>query len=461
MSYSDNLLILSVIIAIVAVGFSAWMLLHYFKKNRNKNNNNNNNKNENETNKSITTSPPPQTPHNTKETEHITQTKATSTSSPTKSASFKPKTRISVFKTTKTTIQCHPDEPPITITSTTTQHIDIPKSSIPNWSPFIQGLTYGLIEEQGLRPQMENCAKIMDMIQKNGENIKKYSFSLFDGHLGQDAAKFCTHHLPQYVEEIINQKQQEQHTTVITEESIITESIRAAFHKTDKEFKHYAFTNKCEAGAVGVYIYYDSSFMYVANVGDCQAVLCSDGEYKILTKEHNVTKNDDERTRCKQYIINDRINGELSITRAIGDYHECNNNSNPPQKEGNNGNNYKHKKVDGLICEPHIIKHKLSSKDEFVIIACDGLWDVLTPKHAMKECRRSLRHNADCTVAAKKLVDLATKKLTTDNVSVMVIGFANKDSESGKLHIGPKLELLRRPSRLRFRKRASSSTKKK
>merc|ERR1712080_732373 len=96
-----------------------------------------------------------------------------------------------------------------------------------------------------------------------------------------------------------------------------------------------------------------------------------------------------------------------------------------------------------------------------------GLWDVIDCKNAMTECRRSLRKNGDVNEAAKKLINLAQKlsnqstldspnqnnndgpPLTSDNISVMVIGFANKDKETGKEHIGPKMEELKRPNRRR------------
>lgn len=72
--------------------------------------------------------------------------------------------------------------------------------------------------------------------------------------------------------------------------------------------------------------------------------------------------------------------------------------------------------------------------DEFIIIACDGLWDVISTDLALTDCRRALRQSNDCQKAAEFLVESALKKHTTDNVSVIVIGFGNF-SENGNLQI--------------------------
>eukprot|EP00486_Rosalina_sp_Unknown_P006060 CAMPEP_0201569562 /NCGR_PEP_ID=MMETSP0190_2-20130828/11305_1 /ASSEMBLY_ACC=CAM_ASM_000263 /TAXON_ID=37353 /ORGANISM="Rosalina sp." /LENGTH=568 /DNA_ID=CAMNT_0047992003 /DNA_START=224 /DNA_END=1931 /DNA_ORIENTATION=+ len=363
---------------------------------------------------------------------------------------------------------------PITITQTKTEEIDIPSNLL--WSPFVQGLRFAVKEDQGKRQHMENSTNIWDMDDHKNDSHKKMSFSLFDGHLGDAAAKFCTKHLPQYVAQFIDNIEQsmdndddmmmsdDDMTWQNDQDDDIAAAIRKAFYKTDQEFKKYAFDNQCEAGAVGVYAYYDydtkassPDCIYVANAGDCRAILCSDGKIQQLTIDHN-PKNPLEKKRCCSILDSkgnkcigdnsDLLCGQISVTRAIGDYYKIDKINN------DNGNNeiYKHEKLPGLTCNPHIIKHKLQEKDEFLIIACDGLWDVVTNQEAKAECRRSLRRDGDVDKAAQKLIDFAkakscqrnfddSKPLTSDNISVMVIGFANK-SKDGSEHIGPKTQRL-------------------
>merc|ERR1712113_470409 len=150
--------------------------------------------------------------------------------------------------------------------------------------------------------------------------------------------------------------------------------------------------------------------------------------------------------RCGNCIRDgsDLLSNEIAVTRAIGDYSSkyIKDNNNALlilalfllllinflglflsslfilglflyNKYGNDSRNdpvYKHKKLDGLSCDPHIIKHKLQDKDEFLIIACDGLWEVVKNQVAMTECRRSLRRDGDCNKAAQKLIKFAKAK---------------------------------------------------
>ena len=341
---------------------------------------------------------------------------------------------------------------------------------------------------------MENSTNIWDMEgDESSKTHKRMSFSVFDGHLGDDAAKFCTQYLPKAVKKLIdgideiacyNNFDDDFDDDKVwknknDDEDDIASAIRKAFHETDDKFKKYAFDNQCEAGAVGVYAYYDydsessnTDYIYVANVGDCRAILCSDGKVKVLTEDHN-PKNESEKKRCGDCIgqNSDLLCGQISVTRAIGDYYKLGDNDNNDTNDNDN-THYKHEKLRGLSCDPHIIRHKLDKKDEFLIMACDGLWDVVSNEQAKSECRRQLREHGNCDIAAQRLVEFAKRvscqknlcinddepNLTSDNISVMVIGFANKDKD-GKFHIGPPKKKMGGSrlgggkSRLRFRRK--------
>ncbi|CAH0716377.1 unnamed protein product, partial [Brenthis ino] len=155
------------------------------------------------------------------------------------------------------------------------------------------------------------------------------------------------------------------------------------------------------SGAVVCFSYIDGPHMYVANVGDCNAVLgtmTEENEWtaKKITKEHN-TENFDELKRIwnehpdeerKTVIRRDRLLGELAPLRSMGDYRYKwktgvltdvvvpiigqkaipANYYTPPY----------------LTAKPDIFYHRLTPKDKFLIIASDGLWDMMTPIQAVK-----------------------------------------------------------------------------
>ena len=61
---------------------------------------------------------------------------------------------------------------------------------------------------------------------------------------------------------------------------------------------------------------------------------------------------------------------------------------------------------------------RLSAEDEFVLLASDGLWDVVDPATAVAAAREELRAYGDAAMASEKLIELALARHTDDNVSV-------------------------------------------
>lgn len=98
--------------------------------------------------------------------------------------------------------------------------------------------------------------------------------------------------------------------------------------------------------------------LYVANVGDTRAVLSNNGVAERMSFDHKST-NETEVARIKNgggIVFGNRVGGQLAITRAFGDYFLKN---------------------DGVIANPYINRHILKSSDKFLVIASDGVWDVI------------------------------------------------------------------------------------
>ncbi|XP_063837908.1 pyruvate dehydrogenase [acetyl-transferring]-phosphatase 2, mitochondrial [Ostrinia nubilalis] len=155
------------------------------------------------------------------------------------------------------------------------------------------------------------------------------------------------------------------------------------------------------SGAVACLSHIDGPHLHVANVGDCNAVLgtlTEDNEWiaKKITKEHN-SENFDELKRIwnehpdserKTVIRRDRLLGELAPLRSLGDYRykwsleTLNNVAVPLVGQRAVPPNYHTPPY--LTALPDIYYHRLTSKDKFMIIASDGLWDMMTPLQAVK-----------------------------------------------------------------------------
>ncbi|KAL1887697.1 mgpp2cl-1, protein phosphatase 2C-like protein 1 [Sporothrix stenoceras] len=140
--------------------------------------------------------------------------------------------------------------------------------------------------------------------------------------------------------------------------------------------------------------------LYTANVGDARIILCRSGKALRLSYDHKGSDENEGRriANAGGLVLNNRVNGVLAVTRALGDTYI---------KELVTGHPY----TTETVIQPEL--------DEFVIIACDGLWDVCNDQDAVN----LIRNVADPVAAAKMLVDHALANFSTDNLSCMVVRF--------------------------------------
>ncbi|GFZ21646.1 protein phosphatase 2C family protein [Actinidia rufa] len=156
--------------------------------------------------------------------------------------------------------------------------------------------------------------------------------------------------------------------------------------------------------------------LIVANAGDCRAVLCRKGVAIQISQDHRPSSSL-ERQRVEEvggYIEDGFLNGDLAVTRALGDwYMKFPLGSSSP-----------------LISEPEIHQTLLTEDDEFLIVACDGIWDVMSNEDAVRLVRRALRRHNDPHRCAGELVNEALRLNTSDNLTAIVVCFASIYRES-------------------------------
>jgi len=150
-----------------------------------------------------------------------------------------------------------------------------------------------------------------------------------------------------------------------------------------------------------------SRVLYTANVGDARIVLCRNGKALRLSYDHKGNdENEGKRiTKAGGLILNNRVNGVLAVTRALGDSY---------LKDLVTGHPY----TTETVIQP--------DQDEFLILACDGLWDVCSDQEAVD----LVRHINDPQQASKVLVDHALARFSTDNLSVMIVRLDPKKLQS-------------------------------
>jgi serine/threonine protein phosphatase PrpC len=160
--------------------------------------------------------------------------------------------------------------------------------------------------------------------------------------------------------------------------------------------------------ALVMLVEHDHRRLIIANSGDERAVLSRGGKAVQLTTDHK-PEEPSEKVRvydCGGFVNEQkRVDGILSLSRALGD------NDLQPH----------------VTYEPEVYTVELADDDSFVILACDGLWDVITNEHAVRVASRY----ANPAEAAAALRDYAHMLGSTDNISVIVYRLDLPDSERG------------------------------
>lgn len=156
--------------------------------------------------------------------------------------------------------------------------------------------------------------------------------------------------------------------------------------------------------------------LVVANAGDCRAVMSRRGKAIDLSTDQRPTCSTElaRIERAGGFVEDGYINGHLGVARAFGDFHIEGLKGDP--EGGTPG---------PLIVEPEVERWALTAEDEFLIIACDGLWDVFSSQNAVDFGRQALRRHNDAAAAARELAAEALRRDSADNVSVIVVCFSD------------------------------------
>uniref|UniRef100_A0A1J3IP99 protein-serine/threonine phosphatase n=1 Tax=Noccaea caerulescens TaxID=107243 RepID=A0A1J3IP99_NOCCA len=231
-------------------------------------------------------------------------------------------------------------------------------------------------------------------------------YAVFDGHGGPEAAAYVRKNAIRLFFDKFPQ------TSEVN--SIYVEEVKSSLRKTFLQ-ADIALAEDCTIGsstgttALAALIF--GRHLMVANAGDCRAVLCRNGEAIDMSQDHRPIYLPERRRveACGGFIDDGYLNGVLSVTRALGDWDmKLPRGSQSP-----------------LIAEPEIKQISLTEEDEFLIIGCDGIWDVLTSQEAVSIVRRGLRRHDDPVRCARELAMEALRLNTFDNLTVVVVSFSS------------------------------------
>ncbi|KAL6842567.1 hypothetical protein ACP4OV_027411 [Aristida adscensionis] len=217
-------------------------------------------------------------------------------------------------------------------------------------------------------------------------------FGVFDGHGGTRAAEYLKEHL---FENLLK------HPAFISDtKSAISET----YKKTDSDFLDAEINSHREDGSTASTAVFVGNHLYVANVGDSRAVISKAGKAIALSDDHKPNRSDEQKRiedagGAVTWSGTWRVGGILAMSRAFG--------------------NRLLKFKQFIVADPEIQDQEIDGESEFLILASDGLWDVVPNEHAVAFVKEEDGPEA----AARKLTEIAFKRGSTDNITCIVVEF--------------------------------------
>ncbi|KAL0463806.1 UNVERIFIED_CONTAM: protein phosphatase 2C 16 [Sesamum latifolium] len=303
---------------------------------------------------------------------------------------------------------------------------------------------WGSVSICGNRPEMEDAVMAaphfmripikmfigdrgIDGINQTLSQLTSHFFGVYDGHGGSQVANYCRERVHQaLVEELNNCDNDMMNGTAGDTRQVQWEKVfTSCFAKVDEEVGGNVSSVEPIApetvGSTAVVAVVSSSHIIVGNCGDSRAVLYRGKEAIALSVDHKPNREDEyariEASGGKVIQWNGhRVFGVLAMSRSIGDRYL----------------------KPWIIPEPEVMFVPRAREDECLVLASDGLWDVMTNEEVCEVARkriliwhkkngtnpladRGLGIDPAAQAAAEYLSNLAIQRGSKDNISIIVV----------------------------------------
>jgi serine/threonine protein phosphatase PrpC len=254
----------------------------------------------------------------------------------------------------------------------------------------------------GQRPTNEDKHTIILNEKKQNPSKRPINiYGIYDGHGGNHVSTILSNMIPN-----IFMDQRLKYPLRKSQVNKICDNIQKIL------IEHYSAKSK-ECGSTCLLVikfdFEDKKYLNIVNVGDSRAIICSGTHAYALSIDHKPL-NPVEKNRIMKQGGNIYYDGlewrvdTLSVSRAFGDYSS---------------------KYTQPI--PDLFLHKITKNDKFIILACDGLWDVVDNQTAVNmvlnfcyDPTGNRIQNKKINIA-KQLTDYALSQGSSDNISVIVV----------------------------------------
>ncbi|KAL4641194.1 protein phosphatase 1B isoform X1 [Arapaima gigas] len=293
--------------------------------------------------------------------------------------------------------------------------LDKPKTEKHNAHGSGNGLRFGLSSMQGWRVEMEDAHTAVVGLP---HGLDDWSFfAVYDGHAGSRVANYCSNHLLEHITGSEGFRGAER-AGPGGEPPVeaVKSGIRAGFLKIDEYMRSFSdLRNGMDrSGSTAVAVLLSPEHLYFINCGDSRAVLYRGSRVCFSTLDHKPC-NPREKERIQNAggsVMIQRVNGSLAVSRALGDYdYKCVDGKGPTEQ---------------LVSpEPEVFEIPRSQEDEFVVLACDGIWDVMSNEELCEFVKSRLEVTDDLEKVCNAVVDTCLHKGSRDNMSIVLVCLEN------------------------------------
>lgn len=301
------------------------------------------------------------------------------------------------------------------------QHLSEPITTKETSGVANEDICSAISSMQGWRIGMEDCHSQHLKLDEDNETS---FFAVFDGHGGINAAEYCSNHMHKKIVE-----------TEAYQQGDLVQACRDGFMACDNSMLNDEGMQGDLSGCTAVCVLINNNRIFCSNTGDSRAVLSVSGVSEELSHDHKPTdKIEMQRIiAAGGWVEGDRVNGSLAISRTMGDFVYKRDDSKSPEDQM-------------ITAFPDVVVRDITDDCEFVVIACDGIWDVMSSHEVVRFVRVRIRQQQPPEQICEELLDnclapdLQQGGLGTDNMTVILIcllqGKSYEDlGEKCKVHV--------------------------
>ena len=270
------------------------------------------------------------------------------------------------------------------------------------------GLQWASSAMQGWRVNMEDAY----IAQVGVDKFEKLCyFGVLDGHGGDLTSKYAGENM---VQTIIEEEAFKKVTEKFEVEALSDALYHAHFTMDRKLKAHPRMSQGDTSGSTAITGFVTSNNIVIANCGDSRSVLCrGGGQAEAMSFDHKPTNEGEERRISESggHVSMGRVNGDLAVSRALGDFVYKQASHLAPEKQA-------------VSIEPEMKTVAREAGDEFLIFACDGIWDVKSNQQACDFVRQAMMDGiTDVGTICEMLLDNCLEEGSKDNMSIVLVVF--------------------------------------